>query len=80
MSCHSDPTASRALGNINRDFEKHEKKARTICRLYLQKKLSQQEWDNAHSLFKGIYRHVLDNMLEKILEEQEKQETKKTKK
>lgn len=77
MSYYYDPTASKAMGNINREFSKQEKKAKALCRLYLQGKLSAQEWEQAHSLFKGIYRHVLDNVLTKALEEQKKQKPQK---
>ena len=73
MRYYSDPTASRALGAINREFSKYEKKAKALCRRYLRHELSEQEWEDAHDLFKGIYRHVLDHVLEKELEDLEKQ-------
>lgn len=60
MSHYSDPTANRALGSINREFSRLEKKAKNLCRLLDEGKLSQEEFDAAHSQFTGIYRHVLD--------------------
>ena len=76
MSHYYDPTASRALGSINREFSRQEKIAKKLCSRYLQGKLSPQEWDVAHTQFKGIYRHVLDHALKKMLEEIEKQKAK----
>lgn len=63
MNYYSDPTASRALGNINREFSKQEKMAKAICRLYKQGKLSAKDLEKARAQFKGIYKHVLDNVL-----------------
>lgn len=60
MSHYSDPTANRALGSINREFSRLEKKAKNLCRLLDEGKLSCEEFDAAHSQFTGIYRHVLD--------------------
>lgn len=73
MSYYYDPTAARALGNINREFSRQEKKAKVLCQQYLQGKLSPQNWDAAHAQFKGIYKHVLENTLKKILEEQKQE-------
>ncbi len=63
MGYYSDPTASQALGNINREFSKYVKKAKNLRKLYEKGKLSQQDLEKAHSQFKGIYMHVLDNVL-----------------
>ena len=60
MSHYSDPTANRALGSINREFSRLEKKAKNLCRLLDEGKISPEEFDAAHSQFTGIYRHVLD--------------------
>ena len=60
MSHYSDPTAARALGSINREFSRLEKKAKNLCRLLDEGRISLQEFDAAHSQFTGIYRHVLD--------------------
>ena len=60
MSHYSDPTANRALGSINREFSRLEKKAKNLCRLLDEGKLSPEEFQAAHSQFTGIYRHVLD--------------------
>lgn len=72
MRYYSDPTATRALGSINREFSRQEKIARPLCRLYLQGKLSPQDWEAAHTRFVGIYKHVLDNTLQKMQQEQER--------
>ena len=60
MSHYSDPTAARALGSINREFSRLEKKAKNLCRLLDEGKISPEEFDAAHCQFTGIYRHVLD--------------------
>ena len=60
MTHYSDPTANRALGSINREFSRLEKKAKNLCRLLDEGKISLEEFDAAHSQFTGIYRHVLD--------------------
>ena len=63
MGYYSDPTASQALGNINRELSKHVKKAKNLRKLYEKGKLSAQALEKAQSQFKGIYRHVLDDVL-----------------
>lgn len=60
MAHYSDPTAARALGSINREFSRLEKKAKNLCRLLDEGKISPEDFDAAHSQFTGIYRHVLD--------------------
>ena len=64
MGFYNDPTASQALGNINREFSKHVKIAKKLRYLYEKGMLSTEELEKAHSQFRGIYRHVLDNVLE----------------
>ena len=59
MRHYSDPTAARALGDINREFSRLEKKAKKLCRLLDEGKLTQEGFDAAQSQFTGIYRHVL---------------------
>lgn len=61
MTHYSDPTANRALGPINREFSKLEKKAKNLCRLLDEGKITPEEFHQAHSQFTGIFRHVLDN-------------------
>ena len=61
MTHYSDPTANRALGPINRQFSKLEKKAKTLCRLLDEGTISPEDFEKAHSQFTGIFRHVLDN-------------------
>ncbi len=60
MSHYSDPTANRALGGINREFSRLEKKAKNLCRLLDEGKITTEDFQRAHAQFTGIYRHVLD--------------------
>lgn len=71
MGYYSDPTASRALGNINCEFSRFEKKAKALRKLYREGRISEQELDQAHSLFGGIFTHVLDHVLAEPDEEDE---------
>lgn len=64
MGYYSDPTAAQALGNINREFSKLEKMAKSLKKLLDEGKLSQKELERAQAQFTGLYRHVLDNVLE----------------
>ena len=48
MTHYSDPTANRALGPINREFSKLEKKAKNLCRLLDEGKITPEEFENAH--------------------------------
>ena len=59
MSHYSDPTANRALGGINREFSRLEKKAKNLCRLLDEGKLTTEAFWAAQTQFTGIYRHVL---------------------
>ena len=59
MHHYSDPTASLALGEINREFSRLEKKARNLCRLLDEGKITAEYFHQAQSQFTGIYRHVL---------------------
>lgn len=69
MNYYSDPTASKAIGNINREFLTQIKKAKKLYKLYSQGKLSQVDLERERKQFKGLYRYVLDNIFE---EEQNK--------
>ena len=64
MGYYSDPTASQALGEINREFSRLEKKAKRLRDLLDQGKLSPQALERAQNHFRGIYRYVLQNVLE----------------
>ncbi|MBR2937853.1 MAG: hypothetical protein IKB80_05130 [Oscillospiraceae bacterium] len=59
MNHYSDPTANRALGGINREFSRLEKKAKNLCRLLDEGKITTEDFQKAQSQFTGIYRHVL---------------------
>lgn len=59
MQHYSDPTAARALGGINREFSRLEKKAKKLCRLLDEGKITAQAFASAQDQFTGIYRHVL---------------------
>lgn len=68
MGYYSDPTASAALGSINREFSRLEKKAKRLCALYREGKLSEEALERARTQFCGIYRHVLDIALKEATE------------
>ncbi len=75
MSYFSDPTASMALGNINREFSNHVKKAKKLRKLYNAGKISASTLQNAQAEFTGLYRHVLDIVLEQEDDESEEKST-----
>ena len=58
MSHYSDPTAARALGGINREFNRLEKQAKALCRQRLAGQLSDAAWEKALRRFTGSYRHI----------------------
>lgn len=64
MGYYSDPTAAQALGEINREFSRLEKKAKRLKKLLEEGKLSDDDLKKAQAQFKGLYRHVLTNTLE----------------
>lgn len=59
MNHYSDPTAARALSDINRTFSRLEKKAKNLCRLLDEGKITMEDFNSAQAQFTGIYRHVL---------------------
>ena len=59
MNHYSDPTAARALGGINREFSRLEKKAKNLCRLLDEGKITTKDFEAAQAQFTGISRHVL---------------------
>ena len=63
MGHYSDPTAARALGGINREFAKQERKAKRIYQRYKEGKITAAELEQAHSQFTGIYKHVLRHVI-----------------
>lgn len=69
MGYYSDPTASMALGNINREFNRLEKKAKHLRKLRDEGKISPQALEKAQVHFTGLYRHILTIELEKEAEE-----------
>ena len=62
---YSDPTAAMAMGNINREFSKWEKKADRLCERWDKGELSLQDLERAEAQFTGIHRHVLAHALKK---------------
>ncbi len=64
MGHYSDPTAAAALGEINREFSRLEKKAKNLRKLLKEGKISPEEIEKAQKQFTGLYRHVLENVLE----------------
>lgn len=63
MSHYSDPTAARALGGINREFSRLEKKARELRKCFEADEITATDLEKAQSQFRGIYRHVLTHVL-----------------
>lgn len=63
MSYYSDPTAAKALGGINREFSRLEKKAKKLRKRWEAGEISSEELERAQVQFTGIYRHVLRNVL-----------------
>ncbi len=64
MGYYSDPTASMALGHINREFSRLEKKAKKLRERYEKGEISPETLEKAQAQFKGLYRHILTNVLE----------------
>lgn len=71
MGYHADPTANAALGNINREFSKREKRAEKLLKLLAEGKLSPQalEQVKAQPEFQGIFRHVFTTVQAKNRDE-----------
>ena len=63
MGYYSDPTASKAIGNITREFSRFEKKAKRLKKLLDEGVITPEEAKKAQSQFTGIYKHVLNNVL-----------------
>ena len=63
MNHYSDPTANRALGSINREFSRLEKKAKKIRQRFKEGKMTLEEVEKAQAEFTGIYRHVLTHVM-----------------
>ena len=61
MSYYSDPTAAKALGGINREFSRLEKKAKRLRERFESGQITEADLERAQ--FTGIYRHVLRNVL-----------------
>ncbi len=70
MGNYSDPTASLALGSINREFSRLEKKAKRLCERYRNGEITAADLERAQAQFTGIYRCVLTNALKKTEDEQ----------
>lgn len=65
MRNYSDPTAAAALGPINREFSRLEKKAKALRKLRDEGRISSERLEKAQAQFTGIYRHVLNHELSK---------------
>ena len=76
MNHYSDPTANRALGGINREFSRLEKKAKNLCRRLDEGKLTTEAFWAAQSQFTGLYRHVLA-LTKRDWDEKKRQEAEK---
>ncbi len=73
MGYYSDPTANMAIGNINKEFSKLEKRAKRLVKLYDEGKVSPEALEIAQSQFKGLYKHVLTHAIEAKAMEDEAQ-------
>ncbi len=62
MGRYSDPTAALAMGSVNREFAKYEKKAKKLRSLYKAGKLSEDALEKAYAEFPTLYRHVFDRV------------------
>ena len=65
MGYYSDPTPAQALGGINREFSRLEKKANRLRKLRDEGKISPEALERAQEQFTGIYRNVLTLALAK---------------
>lgn len=63
MSYYSDPTAAKALGGINREFSRLEKKAKKLRARFEAGEITAEDLERAQAQFTGIYRHVLNHVL-----------------
>ena len=63
MNHYSDPTAARAVGGINREFSRLEKKAKKLRARFEAGEITEKDLEKAQAQFRGIYRHVLNNVL-----------------
>jgi len=63
MKHYSDPTANQALGGINREFSRLEKKAKKLRARFEAGEITEKDLEKAQAQFRGIYRHVLNNVL-----------------
>jgi len=70
MGYYSDPTANMALGSINREFSRLEKKAKKLREARDNGTISAEKLNRAQAQFRGLYRHVLETELERKKEEE----------
>lgn len=59
MGYYSDPTASQAIGNVNREFSRWKKKAKRLWALYEAGELTDSQMEKECAKFKGVFRNVL---------------------
>lgn len=69
MNYYSDPTASRALGNINREFTRFQKRAKKIRALLLAGEITPKQAMSACQTFPVLYRQLLWKFITKPQEE-----------
>ncbi|MBQ8654169.1 MAG: hypothetical protein IJ507_04450 [Clostridia bacterium] len=60
----TSPTASKAIGNVERELAARRKEAGYLGRLYRSGKLSPQELEKVRKRFTGIYRDILEEELQ----------------
>lgn len=65
MSNYSDPTASAALGSVQREYEAKKKFARKLKSLYRQGLLSDEYLRTVSRWYRGVYAHLYDEIFQK---------------
>ena len=72
MGYYSDPTATQAVGNVNREFSKMEKEARRIRRQWEAGRLTEDDLDEAERRFGARYCHVLRRVFMELSREEKR--------
>lgn len=63
MGYYSDPTANLALGNINREFSKIEKRVCHLWSLLEEEEITPEEFDEAVAQYEGVFKTVAKTAL-----------------
>lgn len=74
MSCFSDPTANRAIGAIDREIARREKRAKEKFQLYREGKLPEKRWREFKSQYTGIFAGCLIRAEKAVLDEESRKD------